>query len=249
MLTDDALDGLRQQLFTAVLRLDREGDAGDKEVWIEWIDDPDSASTASLLNYVRDSRFELDILRALAGIGAAVADDLLARLPIPISMISDSRWQRRRELATWIERLSAFQLQQLIWKAQSLADCSAHGRVAITVGELSEAELIEIMDVEIPPHLRWTLDDLDRRQAVLRLLIFALEAAGVTGHEQADFAIGQGLPATWFVDVAESRCRDISLDQLAALYDVAAGRVGWRPFREIVARYVDEARGGREHGY
>lgn len=86
--------------------------------------------------------------------------------------------------------------------------------------------------------------DPDRRLEVLRLIVFALEAGGITGHEQPDFAAEHGEPPDFFPRHRASRCRDVSLDRLAALYDVAAQRVGWRSFKEIVRGYHDDVRGG-----
>ena len=86
---------------------------------------------------------------------------------------------------------------------------------------------------------------IERRNAVFKSIVFALEAGGITGHEQSDFAAEHGLNASFFPHAAETRFFGIILDQLAALYDAAAAKVGWLSFRAIVGEHLGDARAGR----
>lgn len=88
-------------------------------------------------------------------------------------------------------------------------------------------------------------DSIRRKNALFRSIIFALEAGGITGHEQPDFAIEHGLRPDFFPHAAESKFSGISLDRLATLYDAAAGKVGWLTFNGIVDEHLGQARAGR----
>lgn len=88
-------------------------------------------------------------------------------------------------------------------------------------------------------------DSIRRKNALFRSIIFALEAGEITGHEQPDFAIEHGLRPDFFPHAAESKFSGISLDRLAALYDAAAGRLGWLTFTAIVDEHLGQARAGR----
>ena len=88
-------------------------------------------------------------------------------------------------------------------------------------------------------------DSIRRKNALFRSIIFALEAGGITGHEQPDFALEHGLRSDFFPHTANLKFSGISLDRLAALYDAAAGKVGWLTFNGIVDEHLGQARAAR----
>lgn len=88
-------------------------------------------------------------------------------------------------------------------------------------------------------------DTIERRNAVFKSIVFALETGGITGHEQSDIASEHGLNASLFPHAAETKFSGISLDQLAALYDAAAAKVGWLSFPAIIGEHLEDALAGR----
>jgi hypothetical protein len=85
------------------------------------------------------------------------------------------------------------------------------------------------------------------RQELLRLIVMALQAGGITGGEQRKFAEEMGERQDFFAHHVTSYYEHVSLDRLADLYDVAATRAGWMTLAEIMRQYHDDVRAGRYH--
>lgn len=121
MLNDAELIRLREGFFQACVPLTYSRDVPERLAWADVLLDPSPATIRELMSHVRGDGHWI-LLGELVEIGIAHAADVLVDLPLPIDDVPDRRWQLRRELARIVAGMSDEQLQQLVYRARSIAD-------------------------------------------------------------------------------------------------------------------------------
>lgn len=157
MLSDSELVRLRRLFVDACVQLPHDPAApeGAGVWWGRTLIDATPENLRQLLDSTRGTEWHTRLLVALIEIGTAAARDILTGVPAPLDDVTDKRWQLRRSLSRAVERMSDHELQALVWRLTG----ALHGRMVISVDELTVEEMEAIRASEIPEHLRWNSDD------------------------------------------------------------------------------------------
>lgn len=160
MLSDLELVRLRRLFVDACVQLPHDPAAPDgaKVWWGRTLIDATPENLRQLLDATRSTEWHTRLLVALIEIGTACAHDILEGVPAPLDEIRDRRWQLRRSLDRAVEGMDDAELQRLVWRVAGVL----HERLVISVDELTDEELATIRTSEIPEHLQWNSDDVEK---------------------------------------------------------------------------------------
>lgn len=122
MLNDDDLNHLRSRFVEEVMGPMQDTDHAF-ETWTDLLAEPCAQTLSAFLDELLLPEDVAGALTALLlSIGLATAGDVLHGAPLPLDWNGASmrRWQLRRELAGFVERMSDAQLQALVFHAHGV---------------------------------------------------------------------------------------------------------------------------------
>lgn len=122
MLNDDELIRLRSRFFQAGVGLTYHDDEAVRLAWGDVLLDPSSENLGALLSEIRGTPWHSLIAGELGDIGLAMAPDVLIDIPSTLDRVGDRRWQLRRQLDRIVAGRDIEQLQQLVYRARSIAN-------------------------------------------------------------------------------------------------------------------------------